>query len=113
MIGQLIYGIQFHYSWGLPLVVILSLASVVGIGVYIGFWSPILDFPKSSSVRIVLTKPSMFNVVTKFTIMEGKSNCEENTLNIFDQSQGFEIKWERTIYKGVDSGCLFIMPPAM
>lgn len=40
MIGQLIYGIQFHYSWGLPLVIILSLASVVGIGVYIGFWSP-------------------------------------------------------------------------
>jgi ABC-2 type transport system permease protein len=40
MIGQLIYGIQFHYSWGLPLVIILSLASVVGIGVCIGFWSP-------------------------------------------------------------------------
>ncbi|QYR19608.1 ABC transporter permease [Paenibacillus sp. sptzw28] len=40
LIGQLIYGIQFHYSWGLPLVVILSLASVVGIGVCIGFWSP-------------------------------------------------------------------------
>lgn len=40
MIGQMIYGIQFHYSWGLPLVVFLSLASVVGIGVYIGFWSP-------------------------------------------------------------------------
>ncbi|MCY9515658.1 ABC transporter permease [Paenibacillus apiarius] len=40
MIGQWGYGIEFHYSWGLPVVVILSLASVVGIGVCIGFWSP-------------------------------------------------------------------------
>jgi ABC-2 type transport system permease protein len=40
LIGQWVYGIHFHYSWGLPVVVILTLASVVGIGVCIGFWSP-------------------------------------------------------------------------
>ncbi|REE94607.1 ABC-2 type transport system permease protein [Paenibacillus taihuensis] len=40
IIGQWMYDIQFHFSWALPLVAILSLASVVGIGVCMGFWSP-------------------------------------------------------------------------
>ncbi|MGZ9587180.1 ABC transporter permease [Paenibacillus marinisediminis] len=40
IIGQFGYGISFHYSWGLLLVVILTLTSCVGIGVCIGFWSP-------------------------------------------------------------------------
>jgi ABC-2 type transport system permease protein len=40
MIGQLAYGIQFHYSWGLVPVLLLTVFSVVGAGVLIGFWSP-------------------------------------------------------------------------
>lgn len=39
-IGQLVFGIQFHYSWGIIPVLFLSLFSVVGIGVGLGFWSP-------------------------------------------------------------------------
>ncbi|AZN41027.1 ABC transporter permease [Paenibacillus albus] len=40
LFGQWMYDIQFHFSWALPLVAILALASVVGIGVCMGFWSP-------------------------------------------------------------------------
>lgn len=40
VIGSVGYGIAFQVSWGLPVVIILSLASVVGIGVCLGFWSP-------------------------------------------------------------------------
>lgn len=40
MIGQFAYGIQFHYSWGLIPVLMLTVFSVVGAGVLIGFWSP-------------------------------------------------------------------------
>jgi len=40
MIGQMAYGIQFHYSWGLIPVLLLTVFSVVGAGVLIGFWSP-------------------------------------------------------------------------
>lgn len=40
LIGQYGYGITFQLSWGLPIVVLLTLSSVVGIGVCIGFWSP-------------------------------------------------------------------------
>lgn len=40
MIGQFAYGIQFHYSWGLIPVLALTVFSVVGAGVLIGFWSP-------------------------------------------------------------------------
>lgn len=40
LIGHLIYGIRFNLSWELPLVFILSLTSIVGVGVSIGFWSP-------------------------------------------------------------------------
>lgn len=40
LIGQLAYGIQFHYSWGLLPVLLLTVFSVVGAGVLIGFWSP-------------------------------------------------------------------------
>lgn len=39
-IGQCIYGVQFHYSWTLLIVVFLALMSVVGFGVSLGFWSP-------------------------------------------------------------------------
>lgn len=39
-IGSVGYGVSFQYSWGLPLIIILTLTSVVGIGVCIGFWSP-------------------------------------------------------------------------
>jgi ABC-2 type transport system permease protein len=39
-IGQWVYDIQFHYSWGLIPVVMLSVLSVVGFGVLLGFWSP-------------------------------------------------------------------------
>lgn len=39
-LGQWVYGVQFHYSWGIIPVVLLSLFSVVGLGVLIGFWSP-------------------------------------------------------------------------
>ncbi|WP_053372482.1 ABC transporter permease [Paenibacillus sp. FJAT-27812] len=40
VIGYWIYGVDLHLSWGLPLVMLLSLTSVVGLGVCIGFWSP-------------------------------------------------------------------------
>lgn len=40
IIGQLVYGIQFYYSWGLVPVLLLTVFSVVGIGVLLGFWSP-------------------------------------------------------------------------
>jgi ABC-2 type transport system permease protein len=39
-LGQLVYGIQFHYSWAMIPVVILSVFSISGIGVCLGFWSP-------------------------------------------------------------------------
>lgn len=39
-IGSVGYGVNFHYSWGLPIVIVLTVTSVVGIGVSIGFWSP-------------------------------------------------------------------------
>ncbi|GAV14394.1 ABC transporter permease [Paenibacillaceae sp. P-4] len=38
--GKWGYGIDFHITWALPIVVLLSLTSVVGVGVGIGFWSP-------------------------------------------------------------------------
>lgn len=39
-IGQLVYNIQFQFSlWIIP-VVLLTITSVVSIGVFIGFWSP-------------------------------------------------------------------------
>lgn len=39
-IGQFVYGIQFQFSlWIIP-VVLLTITSVVNIGVFIGFWSP-------------------------------------------------------------------------
>lgn len=40
LIGQLVYGVQFHYSWGLIPLFVISVMSIVGIGVCIGFWSP-------------------------------------------------------------------------
>jgi ABC-2 type transport system permease protein len=40
VIGQVAYGIHFHYSWGLIPLFILSIMSIVGIGVCMGFWSP-------------------------------------------------------------------------
>jgi ABC-2 type transport system permease protein len=40
IIGQLVFGVQFHYSMGLLPVMILTIFSVVGLGVCIGFWSP-------------------------------------------------------------------------
>lgn len=39
-LGQLVYGVQFHYSWGIVPVFLLSIFSIVGLGVFIGFWSP-------------------------------------------------------------------------
>ncbi|WP_077613973.1 ABC transporter permease [Caenibacillus caldisaponilyticus] len=39
-IGQLIYGIHFHYSFGLIPVFLLSMLACVGIGTMIGFVSP-------------------------------------------------------------------------
>ncbi|NBD26880.1 ABC transporter permease [Paenibacillus glycinis] len=39
-IGQYVLGVEIHYSWGLPVVVLLSMSSVVGAGVALGFWSP-------------------------------------------------------------------------
>ncbi|WP_259457964.1 ABC transporter permease [Salipaludibacillus neizhouensis] len=39
-VGQWVYGIQFIFSlWLIPLVV-LTILSVVGVGVFLGFWSP-------------------------------------------------------------------------
>ncbi|SEC43189.1 ABC transporter permease [Paenibacillus sp. GP183] len=40
VLGQWIYGVRLHYSPGLPIVILLCLFSVVGIGVILGFWSP-------------------------------------------------------------------------
>lgn len=40
MIGYWIYGVDLHITWGLPIVMLLSVTSVVGLGVCIGFWSP-------------------------------------------------------------------------
>nr|WP_246042434.1 ABC transporter permease [Cohnella pontilimi] len=40
IIGQLVYGVTFHYSWGLIPVLLLSIFSIVGIGVCLGFSSP-------------------------------------------------------------------------
>lgn len=40
VIGYFVYGVDLHLSWGLPVVMLLSLTSVVGLGVCIGFWSP-------------------------------------------------------------------------
>ncbi|MBB3114591.1 ABC-2 type transport system permease protein [Paenibacillus phyllosphaerae] len=39
-LGQLIYGVELHLSPGLPLVILLCLSSIVGIGIILGFWSP-------------------------------------------------------------------------
>ncbi|GAA0357710.1 ABC transporter permease [Bacillus horti] len=39
-IGQAVYDLQFTFSWGLILVLMLTVSSVVGLGVLIGFWSP-------------------------------------------------------------------------
>ncbi|MCY9578154.1 ABC transporter permease [Paenibacillus alvei] len=39
-VGKWGYGIDFQITWALPIVVLLSLTSVVGVGVGIGFWSP-------------------------------------------------------------------------
>lgn len=39
-IGQWIFGVQLHLSPMLPVVFLLSLSSVVGFGILIGFWSP-------------------------------------------------------------------------
>lgn len=39
-IGQIVYGIQFHFSLWLIPVVLLTTTSVVSVGVFIGFWSP-------------------------------------------------------------------------
>jgi ABC-2 type transport system permease protein len=39
-IGQWVYDVPFHYSWGLIPIIFLSIMSVVGIGVMLGFWSP-------------------------------------------------------------------------
>ncbi|SDZ01064.1 ABC-2 type transport system permease protein [Evansella caseinilytica] len=39
-IGQWIYDIKFHYSFALLPVMLLSIMSVVGFGVLLGFWSP-------------------------------------------------------------------------
>lgn len=40
LIGQWVYDIQFHISWGIIPVLFLSVLSVVGLGVLLGFWSP-------------------------------------------------------------------------
>ncbi|MFS1517345.1 ABC transporter permease [Bacillus sp. SCS-151] len=40
IIGQLVYGVQLQYSWGIIPVFFLSIFSIVGFGVFIGFWSP-------------------------------------------------------------------------
>jgi ABC-2 type transport system permease protein len=39
-VGQWVYQIQFNYSWGLIPILFLSVFSVVGFGVLMGFWSP-------------------------------------------------------------------------
>ncbi|SDM14692.1 ABC transporter permease [Paenibacillus jilunlii] len=44
LLGQWLYGVQLHYSPGLPVVILLSLTSVVGIGILLGFWSPTFQF---------------------------------------------------------------------
>ncbi|WP_139991155.1 ABC transporter permease [Paenibacillus paridis] len=40
VIGYWIYGVNLQLSWALPFVMLLSLTSIVGLGVCIGFWSP-------------------------------------------------------------------------
>lgn len=40
VIGQLVYGIQFHYSFGVVPVLLLSVLACVGIGTALGFLSP-------------------------------------------------------------------------
>lgn len=40
VIGYWIYGVDIQLSWALPMVMLLSLTSIVGLGVCIGFWSP-------------------------------------------------------------------------
>lgn len=39
-IGRWVFHVPFYYSWGLIPVLLLSIMSVVGIGVMLGFWSP-------------------------------------------------------------------------
>ncbi|WP_096189401.1 ABC transporter permease [Evansella halocellulosilytica] len=39
-VGQWAYGVQFHFSIGLIPIIILTIMSVVGVGVFLGFWSP-------------------------------------------------------------------------
>ena len=39
-IGRWLYGIEMHLSPMLPIIVLLSLSSVVGFGIILGFWSP-------------------------------------------------------------------------
>lgn len=42
-VGQWVYGIQFQLSIGIIPVTFLTIMSVVGIGVFLGFWSPNLQ----------------------------------------------------------------------
>ncbi|WP_199613826.1 ABC transporter permease [Paenibacillus alkalitolerans] len=39
-LGRTAFGVEFHYSWGLVPVLMLSILSIIGIGVMLGFWSP-------------------------------------------------------------------------
>lgn len=54
IVGQKLYGIQLHFDWLLIPVALLSIFSVVGIGVSIGFLSP---------------NPQFTNVVSQFLLM--------------------------------------------
>ncbi|QHW34881.1 ABC transporter permease [Paenibacillus rhizovicinus] len=40
VIGKYLFHIDLQLTWGLPIVILLSLASIVGIGTLLGFWSP-------------------------------------------------------------------------
>ncbi|MEC2075782.1 ABC transporter permease [Metabacillus fastidiosus] len=54
LLGQKIYGIELHFEWLLIPVALISVFSVVGIGVLIGFLSP---------------NPQFTNVVSQFSLM--------------------------------------------
>ncbi|MCR6095770.1 ABC transporter permease [Salipaludibacillus agaradhaerens] len=43
VIGQVVYEVQFKLSFGIIPVAFLTIMSVVGIGVFLGFWSPNLQ----------------------------------------------------------------------